>query len=62
MASLLRSGETSQVDVDDRSLIEDLPMNGRKYTNYTLLTPNTASDDDTGLVSIAGQQGRVVSL
>jgi hypothetical protein len=38
-------------------LIEDLPLNGRKYTDFMVLTPNTSYDGDTGLVSIAGQQG-----
>ena len=40
-----------------RSFLEDLPLNGRKYTDFTLLSPNTSSDGDTGLVGIAGQQG-----
>jgi len=55
--SLLRPGESSESTVIDRSLIQDLPMNGRKYTNLAVLTPNTSYDGDTGLVSIAGQQG-----
>jgi hypothetical protein len=41
----------------DRSFFGELPLNGRKYTNFTLLAPNTSNDGDTGLVSIAGQQG-----
>jgi hypothetical protein len=54
---LLRPEETSLSTVIDRSLIQDLPLNGRKYTNFMMLTPNTSYDGDTGLVSIAGQQG-----
>ena len=54
---LLRPEESSANTVIDRALIEDLPLNGRKYTNFTLLTPNTSYDGDTGLVSVAGQQG-----
>jgi hypothetical protein len=54
---LLRPEESSSSTVIDRSLIEDLPLNGRKYTNFMVLTPNTSYDGDTGLVSIAGQQG-----
>jgi hypothetical protein len=54
---LLRPTESSASTVIDRSLIEDLPLNGRKYTNFMVLTPNTSYDGDTGLVSIAGQQG-----
>ncbi len=54
---LLRPEESSATTVIDRSLIEDLPLNGRKYTNFVALTPNTTYDGDTGLVSVAGQQG-----
>jgi hypothetical protein len=53
----LKPEESSATTVIDRSLIEDLPLNGRKYTNFMMLTPNTSYDGDTGLVSIAGQQG-----
>jgi len=56
-AALLRPGESSVSTVINRSLIDRLPMNGRKYTNLAVLTPNTSYDGDTGLVSIAGQQG-----
>jgi hypothetical protein len=54
---LLRPEESSSSTVLERSFIEELPLNGRRYTDFTLLTPNTSSDGDTGLVSIAGQQG-----
>ena len=54
---LLRPEESSASTVMERSLIEDLPLNGRKYTDFVMLTPNTSYDGDTGLVSIAGQQG-----
>jgi hypothetical protein len=54
---LLRPTESSASSVLDRSLIDELPLNGRKYTDFMMLTPNTSYDGDTGLVSIAGQQG-----
>jgi len=54
---LLRPTESSANTVLDRSLIADLPLNGRRYTDFSVLTPNTSYDGDTGLVSIAGQQG-----
>lgn len=54
---LLRPTESSDSSVLDRSLIDGLPLNGRKYTNFMTLTPNTSYDGDTGLVSIGGQQG-----
>lgn len=56
-ASPLRPAESSASTVIDRSLIDDLPLNGRKYTDFVTLTPNTSYDGDTGLVSVAGQQG-----
>jgi hypothetical protein len=56
-APLLRQTESSSSTVIDRPLIEELPLNGRKYTDFVMLTPNTSYDGDTGLVSIAGQQG-----
>ncbi len=54
---LLRPAESSASTVLDRSFMDNLPLNGRKYTNFMVLTPNTSYDGDTGLVSIAGQQG-----
>ncbi|HYA24634.1 MAG TPA: TonB-dependent receptor [Terriglobales bacterium] len=56
-APLLRPAESSASTVLERSLIAELPLNGRKYTNFMALTPNTSYDGDTGLVSMAGQQG-----
>jgi hypothetical protein len=54
---LLRPTESSVSTLLDRSLIDELPLNGRRYTDFMVLTPNTSYDGDTGLVSIAGQQG-----
>ena len=53
---LLRPTESSASTVIDRSLLEELPLNGRRYTNLTMLTPNTSYDGDTDLVSIAGNR------
>ncbi len=54
---MLRPAESSQSTVLEGSFIDELPLNGRKYTDFMVLTPNTSYDGDTGLVSIAGQQG-----
>jgi len=54
---LLRPTESSTSTVLQRSFINELPLNGRKYTDFTQLAPNTNPDGDTGLVSIAGQPG-----
>jgi Carboxypeptidase regulatory-like domain/TonB dependent receptor len=55
--AFIRPTESSASTVLERSLIKDLPLNGRKYTDFMTLTPNTSYDGDTGLVSMAGQQG-----
>ena len=54
---LLRPEDSSASTVLERSFTSELPLNGRKYTNFMMLTPNTSYDGDTGLVSVAGQQG-----
>jgi hypothetical protein len=54
---VFRPAESSASNVLDRSFINELPLNGRRYTDFTALTPNTSYDGDTGLISIAGQQG-----
>jgi hypothetical protein len=54
---LIRPTESSQNTVVDRSFLEELPLSGRRYTDFTLLSPNTSADGPLGLVSIAGQQG-----
>jgi hypothetical protein len=41
----------------NQNLIENLPLSGRRYTDFVLLTPNANADGDFGLVSMAGQQG-----
>ena len=56
-ASLLRPAESSTSTVLEQPFIGELPLNGRRYTDFSVLTPNTSYDGDTGLVSIAGQQG-----
>jgi hypothetical protein len=54
---LLRPEESSATTVMDRALLDELPLNGRRYTDFATLSPNTSYDGDTGLVSVAGQQG-----
>jgi hypothetical protein len=55
--SLLRQTDSSQTTVIGRALLEELPLSGRRYTDFTLLSPNTSADGPLGLVSIAGEQG-----
>ncbi len=56
-APLLRTTESTVSTVVDENLISNLPLSGRRYTDFVLLTPNTTADGDFGLVSMAGQQG-----
>ncbi len=56
-APLLRTTESTVSTVVNQNLIENLPLSGRRYTDFVLLTPNANADGDFGLVSMAGQQG-----
>ena len=47
--------EASQ-DVSEK-LVSNLPVNGRRYDNFVLLTPNVAPDGNTGLISYRGVSG-----
>jgi hypothetical protein len=54
---LLRTTEPTLSTVVNRSLLDGLPLNGRRYTDFALLTPNSSPDGESGLVSFAGEQG-----
>ena len=54
---LLRTTESTLSTVVDRSLLDGLPLSGRRYTDFALLTPNSSPDGQTGLVSFGGEQG-----
>src|SRR5579864_6940827 len=54
---LLRTSESTSSTVVGEDLISNLPLSGRRYTDFVLLTPNANADGDFGLVSMAGQQG-----
>jgi hypothetical protein len=54
---LMRTTESTDSTVLNQNLIDNLPLSGRRYTDFVLLTPNVNSDGDFGLVSMAGQQG-----
>jgi hypothetical protein len=47
--------------VVEQSTIGDLPLSGRRYTDFILLTPNVTMDGEYGHLSFAGQQGGVLS-
>jgi hypothetical protein len=47
--------------VVQKSSIDNLPISGRRYTDFVLLTPNVIEDGEFGHVSFAGQQGGTLS-
>ena len=55
---LLRTSDSTLSTVIDRKALEGLPLSGRRYTDFSLLTPNASPDGSTGLVSFAGEQDR----
>jgi len=54
---LLLTTESKITTVLSEDLIANLPLSGRRYTDFVLLTPNANADGEFGLVSIGGQQG-----
>jgi hypothetical protein len=54
---LLLTTESKVTTVLNESLITNLPLSGRRYTDFVLLTPNANADGEFGLVSIGGQDG-----
>ena len=40
-----------------QQLVSNLPVNGRRWDNFVLLTPNVAPDGNTGLISYRGVSG-----
>lgn len=52
--------DTEKQDVSqtvDQQLVSNLPVNGRRWDNFVLLTPNVAPDGNTGLISYRGISG-----
>jgi hypothetical protein len=54
---LLRTTDSTLSTVVSRSLLDGLPLSGRRYIDFALLTPNSSPDGQSGLVSFGGQQG-----
>ncbi|WP_263367655.1 TonB-dependent receptor [Edaphobacter bradus] len=48
---------TEQSQTISQTYIGNLPVNGRRWDNFVLLTPNVAPDGSTGLVSYRGISG-----
>jgi len=54
---LLRLEDSDQSSIINRGLLDGLPLSGRRFLDFSLLSPNAAPDGQQGLVSFAGEQG-----
>ncbi|HEX7157558.1 MAG TPA: TonB-dependent receptor [Edaphobacter sp.] len=54
---LIDTQRTEQSQTVSQAYIANLPVNGRRWDNFVLLTPNVAPDGSTGLVSYRGISG-----
>ena len=54
---LLRTEDSNQSSIIDRSLLDGFPLSGRRFLDFALLVPNASPDGQSGLVSFAGEQG-----
>ncbi len=56
-ASTLNPTDTTVGTLVQQSVVEGLPLSGRRYTDLVLLTPNVTADGQFGHISFAGQSG-----
>ncbi len=54
---ILDTQKTEASQVIDQKIISNLPVNGRRWDDFVLMTPNVAPDGDTGLISYRGVSG-----
>jgi hypothetical protein len=55
--TLLDTEQTEVSQVVDAPIIQNLPVNGRNWSDFVLLTPNVVADGSSGLVSFHGISG-----
>ena len=56
-ATDLNPTDTAVGTLVEKSTIDGLPLSGRRYTDFVLLTPNVTADGQFGHISFAGQSG-----
>jgi Carboxypeptidase regulatory-like domain/TonB dependent receptor len=56
-APLVDPTQSAMSNVVDKGSIENLPLNGRNFTDFVLLTPGATTDGDFGMVSFNGMAG-----
>ena len=54
---ILNVEQTEVSQVVDQQIIQNLPVNGRNWSDFVLLTPNVVADGGSGLVSFHGVSG-----
>ena len=54
---ILNVEQTEVSQVVDQTIIQNLPVNGRNWSDFVLLTPNVVADGTSGLVSFHGVSG-----
>jgi outer membrane receptor protein involved in Fe transport len=61
-APVIETTRTQVSSVVDETAVHNLPINGRNFINFALLTPGVTTDVRTGDISFAGQRGTLNSL
>ena len=56
-APIVDPSKTDVSQVVSAGFVSDLPIDGRRWENFVLLTPNATTDGDSGLVSYRGISG-----
>src|ERR1039457_4785202 len=56
-APLVDTSQSGLSAVVDQKLISTLPLNGRNFTDFVLLTPGVSTDGDFGMISFNGLAG-----
>jgi len=59
---IIETGRSQVSSTVDETAVQNLPVNGRNFIDFALLTPGVTRDTRTGDISFAGQRGTLNSL
>jgi outer membrane receptor protein involved in Fe transport len=59
---IIETGRSHVSSTVDETAVQNLPVNGRNFIDFALLTPGVTRDTRTGDISFAGQRGTLNSL
>ncbi|MEO7272302.1 MAG: carboxypeptidase regulatory-like domain-containing protein, partial [Vicinamibacterales bacterium] len=59
---IIETGRSQVSSTVDEMAVQNLPVNGRNFIDFALLTPGVTRDTRTGDISFAGQRGTLNSL